>query len=99
MEITIVSGSPIFTLSATLPSTDSPLYIFIEVDGMAAVATKGLLVPNPLQMKNALKSGKLITLNNNWLNDKIQKKAKETYSTSKLDTSVFSSVRYRHLMW
>ena len=48
MEITIVSGSPIFTLSATLPSTDSPLYIFIEVDGMAAVATKGLLVPNPL---------------------------------------------------
>ena len=48
IEITMVSGSPILTLSATRPSTASPLNIFIEVDGMAAVATNGV-VPSPLQ--------------------------------------------------
>ena len=40
---------PILTLSATLPSTASPLNIFIEVDGIAAVATKAFGLPSPLK--------------------------------------------------
>ena len=40
---------PILTLSATLPSTASPLKIFIEVEGIAAVATKAFGLPSPLQ--------------------------------------------------
>ena len=43
---------PILTLSATLPSTASPLKIFIEVDGIAAVATKAFGLPSPLKKKN-----------------------------------------------
>ena len=40
---------PILTLSATLPSTASPLKIFIEVEGIAAVATKAFGLPSPLE--------------------------------------------------